>query len=807
MTERLTVAEQALLRTQPHLTRLYLSIFKPQEVFRARVNDAAIAKGEQVITFDTVTLGNYLAIGSGVSGGMTLYVGTTLGGKEKGAIFVFGRTSTTITVGENSHIDWADDDYLTVVNYHQIWPYYPRYVQSDTDITVYKIYEIAYTNQNEDLGSFPVMGPNFAGFRNAASGVCRVYYDGSESENVYGTTGSTFAWSFEGGNPTGSTAIMPGWVEYSTPGHYRALLKIRTPSGSEDYGRRHISIYDRPEEGTDVPILKWGMESLSGGREAGGYRARLWVEENFEDIVDGALVVIFADDWYGSTQQSIGGNFSNRESIVFSGYILDGSIDYDYQNSRVSFQVGSPSDIMKLGEAFSVSVEDSQNPISDADVKGGDPWFYLKDLTVKRAIYHYLRWHSSAYALCDVRYVGDDFPIQFFDCNRDSLYDAVNTFIRNTAFGRGVCDRQGALYFEIEAEAINNASSELNTNLFVDNHDWIGQPSITERTIPDISYLEAGGVAYSGSTGTFTPLLAAAPGATPAYRGNNEKISGLALTSQSQLNTLIGNVYAFRNSRYSNVRLDIAGNYRNFDIAPQELVKLSLNSADNYRGISWTQKNFVIQNIDWTYDSRLGLFKPSIDIAEVTQGVAGDSIEIPVAPPDDGFDDNPPDPPPPIPPVPVPPPISGAGAGVYFVDADIGYAAGSGVFGKSQSNGVELGSADSTKVYAHIIVPTGVTSVIIYALIYPGSIDNDVVYTGALDIGVLNGSNPGGLIVSNQILAGCAGACDWIYQDLGLSSSVSAGQALRVTFTRVGGHGSDTYAFSVGFAGISFVFF
>jgi len=61
--------------------------------------------------------------------------------------------------------------------------------------------------------------------------------------------------------------------------------------------------------------------------------------------------------------------------------------------------------------------------------------------------------------------------------------------------------------------------------------------------------------------------------------------------------------------------------------------------------------------------------------------------------------------------------------------------------------------------------------------------------------------------VSNQILAGCAGACDWIYQDLGLSSSVSAGQALRVTFTRVGGHGSDTYAFSVGFAGISFVFF
>jgi hypothetical protein len=130
-----TSGELALLRTQPHETRLHLSIYEPPIVFQAQVDDAGAAKGDRVITYNNVTFGNYLSIGTA----MTLYVGTTPGGREKGSIYVYKWDATTITVGENSHINWADDDYLTVVNFHQIWPVYPRYTQSATDITVYKI--------------------------------------------------------------------------------------------------------------------------------------------------------------------------------------------------------------------------------------------------------------------------------------------------------------------------------------------------------------------------------------------------------------------------------------------------------------------------------------------------------------------------------------------------------------------------------------------------------------------------------------------------------------------------------------------
>jgi len=96
-----TSAELALLRTQPQQTKLYLSIFEPQIVFQARVNDAGIAKGDRIITYDG-GVGNY----TDATGGMTMYVGTTSGGKEKGEIWLRkAPTSTQITVGENSHIN------------------------------------------------------------------------------------------------------------------------------------------------------------------------------------------------------------------------------------------------------------------------------------------------------------------------------------------------------------------------------------------------------------------------------------------------------------------------------------------------------------------------------------------------------------------------------------------------------------------------------------------------------------------------------------------------------------------------------
>lgn len=619
-----------LLETRPQRTKLWLSIYEPSTVLACRVDDASIAKGERSVTYDGVTSGSYL----NVHDGMVLYVGTSAGDDDKGRLRVKSATSSVLEVAENSHIDWEDNDYLTVVNFYEITAIYPRIIQDPadpTDVIFYKDYDIEYTNQNTVLGTFVNMGSHYAGFVDPASGFVDVYYSASGSSYV-GATGTSLAyeWLFEGGDPTGSTSHTPGYVSYDTPGHYTTRLLVSGSSGAMDRSYRHVSIYDRPGEGSDTPILSWELNDLSGDRDGGGYTGRITIREDIpeETIKDGSLVVIFADDWYGDTKESIGRHL-NRDSVVFVGYILDGTINYDWQEKSVEFAVGSATEVMKNIEGFSVSVESKNAPST---------WFQLKDMTVEKALYHYLRWHSTVLKCTDFEYPDEDFRIQFFDSDRESLYSAINTLMEGTVIGKVVSDRQGKIWSEIEVSALESPTDDKEVSkLILDNDNWRGTPIIEERQTGIVSYLEMGGIQYNGpSAGTSSAYLSEAPGNAPNYRGSVERHQGLALTSQSQLNTLCGNVFAYRNARYPSSSYNLAGNYRNYDIAPQQLVSVTLEPEDTPRRLDWNEKNFTLQEMDIEYDPENEVLLPSISLSEVTSGTAGDTIIIPPTPPTAG---------------------------------------------------------------------------------------------------------------------------------------------------------------------------
>jgi len=410
----------------------------------------------------------------------------------------------------------------------------------------------------------------------------------------------------------------------------------------------------------------------------------------------------------------------------------------------------------------------------------------------------------------DIRYVGDDFDIQFFDADRTSLYDAVNSLLKSAVYGAAVCDRQGALYFEIDAGAINNAASSLNTNMFIDNHDWMDTPSITERYTSETSYLEMGGVAYTnldnGGSGNFSALLASAPGKTPAYRGKNMKLSGLALTSQSQLNTLVGNIWENMNATFPEVNLNLTGNYRNIDIAPQEVITMTLQAGDTFRGHTWTGKAFTPRSISWNYDAEKGTFLPNISLHEITQGNAGQTIDIPVTPPDDGYDQPPPIVPPVVPPLPIPVPISAGGT--FFVPALAGVDTSSNLINFDQSHviasqgilgqGIYLGTSISTTAEGWFAVPLGATSVTVYGVIDPrngsGNIvcKNTAVYHGCGE--TATSTDTGDLTVAPNTSADIQCLAD-------LTFSVSPADIVQMRFERDGADVSDTYSLMIFFYG------
>src|SRR3989304_7491205 len=158
---QITASELALLRTRPHSTKLWLSIYKPDTVLSGQVDDANAAVGNNQFAYDNSS-GNF----ADVRAGMTMLVGTAAGKADVGRIRIRSATATVITVSENSHINWADNLYLTVLDFFERWPIFPKYVlDANTGlVTVFKDDDVQYTNQNETLGSFVCMGSHYAGW-------------------------------------------------------------------------------------------------------------------------------------------------------------------------------------------------------------------------------------------------------------------------------------------------------------------------------------------------------------------------------------------------------------------------------------------------------------------------------------------------------------------------------------------------------------------------------------------------------------------------------------------------------------------
>lgn len=610
---RLTSVEQELIRTRPQGTKLYLSIFQPQAIFKARINDSGIVRGEREIIYDTVSLGSFSLIQSG----MTMWIGTTEGAMDVGKIRVRSATSNTIVVSENSDIEWEDNLYLTIFYYFELWPIFPRIIQDPNNaenVIFYKDYDIPYTNQNSILGTYVNAGPHRAALLDPASGQAQLYWSSTGSYNLLGDSLS-YSWSFEGGTPSTSTSSVPGFVNYDTPGQYVTRLTISGSSGGADTTYRYVSIYNQ----ANPPIQKWQIMELNGSRNEGGYSLSFKVFEEIP-IQEHAVVVLFGENWYGSTLRNLGGNYPNSGNIFYVGYIDKDSISYDYEHSEVSFDTHSITGMMKESSGFSVSVESKAIP---------SKWYELLDMDGRRALYHYLKWHTTALLISDFQFVGDDYKIQFFDSDRESMYDALDNYMRDTLIGQVVADRQGKVWMEVQAMAYGNPTGTFTPVYDITSRDWRNTPSIEEQLSEPVAFMEYGGIAYSGvATGTFGAFIASAPGNAPGFHGDVENHQGQALFSQDQLNTQIGNIFANRNAPFPSIDMDMANNLQNLDIAPQETVEIHITRTDTIRRLA-IDGLYIPDSMGWNYSPNGFILLPKIGFKQLVNGIAGETVIIP----------------------------------------------------------------------------------------------------------------------------------------------------------------------------------
>lgn len=610
----LTQDELNTLRKRPTSTTLNLFIFQPRVALKCRIDAPDITKGAINIPFDSITEGN---IGN-VDPGMTLLIGTSEGKSDVGRIRVRTISSGEMTVSENSNIHWEDELHLTVLRYYETWPVFPRIIKNPSNpesVIFYKDYDIAYTNQNSILGTFINMGPHRPVF--IENGVGRVFYSSSGTHNLLGET-LEYDWVFEGGTPSSHSSAEPGWVEYDTPGDYITELRVSTAAGAVDTSYRYISVKNRPGEGQVTPVAKWTMDGLNGSRGEGGYNLNMKVYDDM-NIEDNAVVMLIADDWYGDSKVSLGG-YKNSENVFFVGYVEEGSVAYNYKYGYQSFTVASITSIMKKLTSFSVSVTSKPAPAT---------WYELYDMDVRRAIYHYLRWHSTVLSMTDFKFVGNDYKVQYFDVDRTSIYDAVNGIMSEGLLGSLSSDRQGRLWAEVSPQAYIDPTGTFASVMEITKHDWKSEPNIETRYNDATSYMEFGGIAYSGAfTGTYGAFLSGAPGVTPSFAGSVEAPQGLIILGQDHLNYMSGNVWANKNQKYPTITMDMSTPVRNLDIAPQEVVYLKIQEADTTKRVT-IDGVYIPSSFTWSYDSEKATLIPKLVLSGLVNGRPGDTILIP----------------------------------------------------------------------------------------------------------------------------------------------------------------------------------
>jgi len=629
-------AEDALLRTRPHRSKYHLSIYQPDTLLAARVNNGSIAQADRTIAYDNA-VGDF----NDVESGMTMYVGTTEGGDELGRIRVRSITSNQVVVAENA-IDWADDAYLTIIKYFEPWAIYPRIVlDDDNNPTFYKDYDIAYTDQNDILDPVPMMGPNLAGMLDAISGEVSFYFDASESYDLtVGGSVSSYAWEFEGGTPSSSAVADPGNVVWDTPGHYMVKLTVTNNNGRTFSGYRFVSVYTQPG-GANPPVRNWGADNLVGDYGQGHWSTEIWMRQDadFSVVRPGALIVIFSEDWYGSTKSSLGGNYPEREDIVFVGYVRDGSVSVDPVTSVVRFTVTGICGRLAMSEVFGVSIES----VTDAET-----WYQIREMTVDRAIYHYLRWQSTVYMVTDVRPNGDTLAVEYADFARSPLYAALDQFLSSTLFGHVVSDRQGQIWMEKKTDIVEVGDRTLATTIALTDADWMNEIQIQQRRETPISYAELGGIRFDGpGAGTFQALISIAPHEAPLYEGSMMVLNGAVLEDQTVTNQLVGNILANVNKEFPSVTIPLSGNYRVFDIAPQERTLLTLTSDQNELGLVWDNKSFIPRRVSIRHIREQETALVELELEEESDGIPGIPGPYPNEAPDD----------PPTNPSPIPPPI------------------------------------------------------------------------------------------------------------------------------------------------------
>jgi hypothetical protein len=597
-----TSGEKTKMRTDEQWSRQYLIIDNPLSddvpaVYTARVNGTP-STTDQVAEFQydggSGTLANVLV-------GMTLWLGSSAGDYDKGQARIRALPDAdTFFIGEESEIDIADNDYVTIVDDFSPGGFWAKHAKMD-GATTEMDYNVSYSNQHSNRNPVPVLGTD--AIAELVGNTVTVGFDATDSWVPGGGTNS-YSWSAPGASATSGLTTATPTFTYNAAGRYRVSCAV-TINGVEFTGYRYVYVHDK----NNPPITDFTLENPEGSVDDGGWSFAVTLYGSDADrslVRDRAKVILFSKDYYRSEQVSLG-YLEGRENIQCMGWIAGETILWSPEQSSVTFEIKGPQYWLGKINAFPIML-DHTNATPAA-------WTEYNGLTVDAALWHLLMWRTTAPLCMDCRVETDTRLAKSLEAPATNLWEQIKVFCKQTILANVYCDRWGRFFEEVEPQYKDDRSAIVEV-MELTTVDFMRDVEFQRIVVSPVCQVNASGIYFDGTTAL--SYCAVSPGVIFKRYGEPHTQDRLLISGSAQVVTLAGLMLGRLNNEYPRITLKLAANNPFFDIAPAMYATLTLNSDDTPRGISFTLKRLIPRRIRLVFNHQTGALMPEIDFEPET---------------------------------------------------------------------------------------------------------------------------------------------------------------------------------------------
>jgi hypothetical protein len=545
-------------------------------MWTGRVNDGSIARGDQTIAYDGGALVGDFAFAD-MTKGLMVWFGTSAGSDDLGRQLLLSITGTaasgSMVIGWYDDMELSDDDYITVIHFHPPWPKLSWFSTADG---FYKSGPpaseggagIAYSDQNEDPPPLVVIGRCAVSEDGSAIAV-----DASDSQAVAtGASISTYAWTY---TPSGATASFTSASSAATTftpttkTKYYLKCTVTDSNGKSAVGYRPFIANDATN---DEAITEFTRTAITEQYNSVSVGCMLTLtspdvtnteadnpQVDWSDIDSGVMVIITANDYYGSTEKNItfrdDSRYDDRKNIVYCGFVIGENRNFGGDTASIQLTCVN-------------SVQFFLYSLSLTGVRTATDWYEMTSdlMYVAALLFHLFKYHSTLLEIADWILPWSDTTLRSAveEWTEGNIMDRARSLAGEHGRLMAItATSQGEFFVEEDANLISEADrNALTTTLTLDNDDVVQTRQVKINHRPQVSQVYVSGGSSDGVLGTFEPFLSISQNVRKSQGIGAQNFERLMLPDQTEANRLCGRILAVLNREKVEIDLTFAGIYR-----------------------------------------------------------------------------------------------------------------------------------------------------------------------------------------------------------------------------------------------------